>query len=362
MMLLLRQACMGILLILGSLWHVYASYVEIDVPILSEFGSIAGFTTQDPHLAYMVPKSWTVYENNLYRTDNDFYFILSPSFDTQTLAQYKLAHPDVLMVPIPHILSETQLFLADVVENDFLLGKLQHSVTPDHVVNQSDLIYYNIRVDDDALAGFVNLLNSNIGLTGYLNLSYPFSGQVTNTQIPLFIKASQISQTIPDDYELVWIKRLLSEHCLLLNEVVDAELSLGFQSIHIESLDGLGCWNKDNFALHAISEGDYQVNGIDPLVYNFDINTRLHLIELGLEAQVHMTTQIQVSLDLFEVTVSLDELAMIDINVDGDNVSSFYQYLIQREIEAEKDNIKASVSSRLTQEFQIRIINGNLFL
>ncbi len=356
----IRLCCITFFFIFFSLTSK-ASFVEIQYPITSDFGTIAGFTTEDPNLVYMVPRSWKIYRDNFYRSGNDFFFILAPTYDTETLAKYKLEHPETAIVPIPHILSETTLFLGETDENEFLLGKIQHSVTPDQLINQSDIIYYRISVDADVVDGFINLVSSSIGLNGYLNLSYPFSGQQIDSQIPLFIKANNISQILPDNYSILWLHRLMTEYCLLLDDFIDKEVSLGTQSVHLESTDSMGCWLENNIHLFEEGSGIYTVNAIDSFTSNIVLVANLTLVEFSINVEIQIDAAVAVTLDVNNVEVLLNDFFIQNIVINSDTVGSFLKSIIINEIEEEEESIRQSISEKLTEELRIRIINGNIF-
>ncbi|WP_141731487.1 hypothetical protein [Oligoflexus tunisiensis] len=338
----------------------WASFVEIRQPIASGTGEIAGFTTEDPHLVYMVPRAWTIYRNNIYQNGSSFYFILAPQYDDQTLAQYKLKNPGTIMVPIPHQLSEASLFLGATWEDEFLLGKIRYSVAPDNAVNQSDIIYYNLEVSPDVMPAFKNLLQSSIGINGYLNLSYPFQNTIVHGQIPLFIQSSHIRQTLPDNYPMLWLERLSTEYCLTLDDFMSGKVSLGFQSVTLQSTHSQACWIQDNIQLHALGNDRYSIGAQDGSRANLTARMQVKLVELNMLVNFTLTFTAEAVLDIRDVAVEVPLLQLVSVEMQQ-GLNPVYERVLRNEVARHNTRMRQAIARTLTQELRSRIINGDLF-
>ncbi|MEM9102148.1 MAG: hypothetical protein AAGB12_07475 [Pseudomonadota bacterium] len=341
--------------------HAYADFVDITVPIASDFGSIAGFETEDPSLVYKVPKTWEVYENNFYQDGNDFYFAIAPQYDNETLARYKLENPEKIILPIPHILSESTLFLADIAENESLLGKISNAVTPDNLINQSDLIYYKINVHEEALETFTTIVESVIGLTGYVSMSYPYESQILNTQIPFFIRMDSIREVMPDNYSSLWVQRVLTEkNCLQLDQFIQGKINLGFFSVDLLSEESRSCWMTDNLEVLAGEMAIYHAGAMDLSLPNIYVNSNLIIPQLGIIFESKFNLQVAVTIDLLSLTVTIENLTFFEII--GEDISPEYKIIIENIFEPQKPQVMSYISEVLTEELRIRIVNGNIFL
>jgi hypothetical protein len=338
----------------------WAAFVEIRQPIASGTGEIAGFTTEDPHLVYMVPRAWTIYRNNIYQDGSAFYFILAPQYDDQTLAQYKLKKPGTIMVPIPHLLSEASLFLGAGWEDDFQLGKIRYSVAPDNAFNQSDMIYYNLEVSPDIMPAFKNLLQSNIGINGYLNMSYPFQSKIVNSQIPLFIQSNQVRQTLPDNYPMLWLERLSTEYCLNLDDFMSGQVSLGFQTVTLQSTQSQACWVQDNIRLEALGNDRYSISALKQGQTNLAAEMQVKLLELNMLVNFSLSFDAEAVLDIRDIAVEIPRLQLVSVDVQ-DGLNPVYEKVLRNEVVRHNARMRQVIARTLTQELRSRIINGDLF-
>ena len=76
-----KTLAISVVALLTTAKSLFAAYVEPEYPIVSDAGRIAGFTTEDPGLVYMVPQSWEIYRGNVYQNTTGFAMVLAPTYD-----------------------------------------------------------------------------------------------------------------------------------------------------------------------------------------------------------------------------------------------------------------------------------------
>jgi hypothetical protein len=345
-----------------TIQSLLAAYVEPEYPIVSETGRIAGFTTEDPGLVYMVPQSWEIYRGNIYQNATGFAMVLAPTYDNETLARYKLANPGKALIPMPHKLNEARLFLGELLDDAALLGKVKYQVSPDNLSNQSDIIYFNLEVATDTQDFFKTVLTSNTGITGFVELSYPFQSRQIESQIPLHAQANLIARNLPENYPMLWLERLSLESCLALDEFLNVQVSLGLQKVHIRSLNSSACWLADRVQLSRVSENHYAMRAKWAGVANLKVSTHLLVEELGMGIAGDAFFEADVALDLDTITITIPKFKLINFEGRGSSISPIYKNVIINQINKNSSMIRDSLAESLTEELRLRIINGNIFL
>jgi hypothetical protein len=264
------------------------------------------------------------------------------------------------MVPIPHLLSEASLFLGAGWEDDFQLGKIRYSVAPDNAFNQSDMIYYNLEVSPDIMPAFKNLLQSNIGINGYLNMSYPFQSKIVNSQIPLFIQSNQVRQTLPDNYPMLWLERLSTEYCLNLDDFMSGQVSLGFQTVTLQSTQSQACWVQDNIRLEALGNDRYSISALKQGQTNLAAEMQVKLLELNMLVNFSLSFDAEAVLDIRDIAVEIPRLQLVSVDVQ-DGLNPVYEKVLRNEVVRHNARMRQVIARTLTQELRSRIINGDLF-
>ncbi|MDQ3233470.1 MAG: hypothetical protein M3Q07_16750 [Pseudobdellovibrionaceae bacterium] len=357
-----KSLAIALVAFLTTAKSLFAAYVEPVHPIVSDGGRIAGFTTEDPNLVYMVPQSWEIYRGNVYQNATGFAMVLAPTYDQETLAKYKLAHPGQALIPMPHKLNEARLFLGELLDDAALLGKIKYEVSPDNLSNQSDIVYFNLEVTADTQDFFKTILTSNTGITGYVELSYPFQSHQVESQIPLQAQTRTVARNLPPNYPLLWLERLSLENCLALDEFLNVQVSLGFQKVHLRSINSSACWMADNVQLAKVSENIYAMWAKQLGVADLRVVTDLLVEELGLKFAGDALFEADVQLDLESITVTMPKFKLISFDPRGQTISPIYKNVIMNQINKNSAQIRDSLAKALTDELRVRIINGNIFI
>jgi hypothetical protein len=357
-----KSLAISLVAFLTTAQNLLAAYVEPEYPIVSETGRIAGFTTEDPGLVYMVPQSWEIYRGNIYHNATGFAMVLAPTYDNETLARYKLANPGKALIPMPHRLNEARLFLGELLDDAALLGKIKYQVSPDNLSNQSDIVYFNLEVAADAQDFFKTVLTSNTGITGYVELSYPFQSRQIESQIPLHAQTQRVARSLPENYPMLWLERLSLENCLALDEFLNVQVSLGLQKVHLRSLNSSACWLADKVQLSRIAENSYAMQAKWSGVSYLKISTNLLVEELGMRIAGDAFFEADVVLDLDSITVTMPKFKLINFEGRGQSISPIYKNVIINQINKNSSLIRDSIADALTDELRLRIINGNIFL
>jgi len=357
-----NSLAIALVVFLTTAKSLLAAYVEPEYPIVSDEGRIAGFTTEDPGLVYMVPQSWEIYRGNIYQNTWGFAMVLAPTYDNETLAKYKLENPGKAMIPMPHKLNEAKLFLGEFLDDAALLGKIKYQVSPDNLSNQSDIIYFNLEVAADTQDFFKTILTSNTGITGYVELSYPFQAKQIDSQIPLYAQTKLIPRNLPQNYPLLWLERLSLENCLALDEFLNVQVSLGLQKVQLRSLNSSACWLADNVQLRKISENTYAMQPKRSGAANLKVATNLLIEELGIRLMGDALFEADVQLDLDSISVTIPKLRLISFEGRGQTINPVYKNVIMNQINKNNAQIRSSLAKALTDELQLRIINGNIFI
>ena len=361
-MISLRHRFLAIVLGCCPSYLLVAAVVPTTTAILGPDAVISGYETVDESLVYQVPQSWELYRGNLFQRADELYFVLAPKYDSQTMAEYKLSNPEKVQLPLPSILSETTLFLGQTPDGN-LLGDIQFEVSPEPGLNQGDLLYFKLSSSVEALPDVVQIIESNLGLTGYLYMSYALQGtDAAISQIPIIIQKNRVDQadSLPDSYPALWLRRLLDEYCLDLDEFIDAEVSLGFQSVNLVSKNSQACFDDSNLQVAAISSSQFLANPINGNHGNIDIWSSLSIPQLGIEFDANFRLQSSFVFDQNEISVEMQDANIVDVDIADDALGDFYKTFVKAELKKHAAEVSREISIYLTAELQTRIIDGSL--